>query len=195
MKRLIKYFFFALIGSLFKVRFRWLIRKVDEQSSVYLVDIDNTLANTWPSLKDYVYKNENHRYRSLPIFMGMRDFIRSKAGQNVKVIFISARSYFSYRVTCRWLISNGLSGDEVILVAKPDDKLEYISELLYRRINVVYIDDLSHSHELGMMQLYEELILDLKQLPIQYLGVNEIELINSDYEAINQSVKESIPDH
>src|SRR5215217_1354335 len=195
MKQLIKPAIFSIISLLFKVRFNWLIRNVEKNSCVYLVDIYNTLAHTWPSLKDYVYSGENYRYRSLPIFIGMRNFISNKISGNAKVIFISARSYLSYSVTSDWLISNGLPGDKLILVAKPDHKLDYIIELLYRNIRVVYIDDLSHSHELGTVKLYEELILGLKELPIQYLGVNEIALINSDYEINNQNIKKTFQDH
>jgi hypothetical protein len=185
MKQLIKSGMMSLIGLLFKVRFRWLIRDTKKNSSIYLIDIDNTLANTWPSLKDYVYKSENYRYRSLPIFIGMRNFINDRVRRNTKVIFISARSYFNYYATARWLFDNGLPGHQLILVPNADSKLDYIIELLYRSINVVYVDDLSHSHELGTVELYEDLILGLKELPIQYLGINEIALINSDYEINN----------
>ena len=170
----------SLIDLLFKARFRWLIRNLEKDSRVYLIDIDNTLANTWPSLKDYVYKSENYRYRSLPIFIGMRNFIKDKLKGNAKVIFISARSYFSYYATADWLTNNGLPGHQLILVPNPEIKLDYIIELLYRSINVVYVDDLSHSHEFGMVEMYEEMIMGLKELPIKYLGVNEIALINSD---------------
>lgn len=182
MKQLIKSGVISLCSLLFKVRFRWLIRNLGEYSSVYLIDIDNTLANTWPSLKEYVYKSENYRYRSLPIFIGMRNFINDRLKENAEVIFISARSFFSYNATSDWLFHNGLSGHQLILVPDPDSKLDYIIELLYRNIRVTYVDDLSHSHELGRVQLYEELILGLKELPIKYLGVDDIALINSDYE-------------
>ncbi|WP_316791786.1 hypothetical protein [Pedobacter frigoris] len=187
MKQRAKIILFSVFGLYFKRKFRKLIKGVSKCSRIYLVDIDNTLAHTWPSLKDYVYRGENHRYRSLSIFLGMRKFIIEKIRNDEKIIFISARSYFNFRTTRDWLKSNGLPGDQVILVANPDDKLEYISELLYRGINVVYIDDLSHSHEYGSVKLYGELILDVKELPIEYLGIDEIELINSTYEGNNKS--------
>ncbi|EDM38337.1 hypothetical protein PBAL39_01942 [Pedobacter sp. BAL39] len=193
MKRLVKNLYYFLGRFFFKARFRKLIRKLGRHTEVYLVDIDNTLAHTWPSLQQRHYSAENKRYRSLPIFIGMRSYLLEKMHQGQPLIFLSARSYLNYRVTCQWLSGNGLPGRNVILVADPQEKLEYITELLCRGLKVVYIDDLSHGHEFGNVNLYEDLILDLKALPVAYLGIKEISLINSDDKIDNQSVKATVP--
>lgn len=195
MKRLFKIVFFGICDSFFKYRFKRSIKSANQNDEIYLVDIDNTLADTWPSLRDYVYKNESHRYKSLSIFIGMRNFILDKARSKHKVIFISARSYLDYFSTCKWLTANKLKADCVILVRNAEDKLKYINELLNRRVPVVYIDDLSYGHESGMMKLYEKVIFKLNGMPVKYLGIKEIELINSTYETSNQGAKESIPHH
>lgn len=195
MKRLFKVIIYGAFDLFFKYRFKRCIKNIDQKDVVYLVDIDNTLADTWPSLKNYVYRNENHRYGSLSIFIGMRNFILDKMRSEKKVVFISARWYLDYFSTLKWLSGNGLEANNVILVNRAEDKLGYIKELLNRGIAVVYIDDLSYGHEYGEVRLYEKMILKLNELPIEYLGVKEIELINSAYETSNKGIKKNIPHH
>ncbi|NRF37254.1 hypothetical protein [Pedobacter foliorum] len=195
MKRLFKVIIYGAFDLFFKYRFKRCIKDVDLKDRVYLVDIDNTLADTWPSLRDYVYRNENHRYGSLSIFLGMRNFILDKMKMKKCVIFISARSYSDYFSTRKWLSNNGLKSANVILVNKAEDKLNYIKMLLNKGIAVVYIDDLSYGHEHGEVRLYEKMILKIKELPVEYLGVKEIELINSAYETSNKGIKKNISYH
>ncbi|WP_449440724.1 hypothetical protein [Pedobacter steynii] len=192
MKRLFKVVFFGVCNWYFKYRFRKSIKSVDEKGEVYLVDIDNTLADTWPSLQQYVYRSESHRYESLSIFIGMRKFLLDKTKSKKRIIFISARSYLDYFSTRKWLSANGLNPHCIILVRRAEDKLDYINELLNKGISTIYIDDLSYGHEFGEMKLYEKVISKLKKLPIKYLGVKEIELINSAYETSNKGAKKGI---
>jgi hypothetical protein len=182
MKRLFKHLYFGLFDRVFKSKFNRIIGNLDPLVPVYLVDIDNTLADTWPSLCGEVYDNERDRYRSLSVFLGMRKLIVHKRTM-AKVIFISARGYLNYQVTKRWLESCGLEGCELILVAKAADKMYYLKTLTSRGNPVVYIDDLSYNHEHGDLKLYHEMILELKDLPVTYLGLKEIELINSNCES------------
>ncbi|SHG02653.1 hypothetical protein [Pedobacter caeni] len=181
MKRLFKHLYFGIFNRVFKLKFDRIIGDLDPLVPVYLVDIDNTLADTWPSLCGRVYGNERDRYRSLSVFLGMRKLIVHQRTM-AKVIFISARSYLNYQVTKRWLESCGLGGCDLILVAKAADKMYYLKTLVSREITVVYIDDLSYNHEHGELKLYHEMILELKDLPVTYLGLEEIELINSNCE-------------
>jgi FMN phosphatase YigB (HAD superfamily) len=188
MKRLIKVIVYRTFDLFFRYRFNRCIRNLNQNDKVYLVDIDNTLADTWPSLQNYVYHSENHRYGSLSIFIGMRNYILDKIKDQHKVVFISARSYLDYFSTHRWLAENGLTSYDVILVNRAEDKLAYIHELLHREIAVVYIDDLSYGHEYGEVRLYDKMILKLNALPVEYLGVKEIELINSAYATSSKSI-------
>lgn len=195
MKRLFKLIIYGAFDLLFKYRFKRYIKNIDQRDKVYLVDIDNTLADTWPSLRNYVYRNENHRYGSLSIFLGMRNFILDKMEMKKRVIFISARSYLDYFSTLKWLSNNGLKSASVILVNRAEDKLSYIKMLLNRGVAVVYIDDLSYGHEYGEVRLYEKMIVKVKELEVEYLGVKEIELINSAYETSNKGIKKNISHH
>jgi hypothetical protein len=193
MKRLFKGIVYGTFDLFFRYRFNGYIKNLNHKKKVYLVDIDNTLADTWPSLQDYVYRNENHRYGSLSIFIGMRNFLLDKIKDGENVVFISARSYLNYFSTQKWLYENGLKTHNVILVNRAEDKLAYILDLIHREIAVVFIDDLSYGHEYGEVRLYEKMILKLSALPVEYLGVKEIELINSAYATSNKGVKTDIP--
>ena len=193
MKRLFKVIVYRTFDLFFRYHFKRCIKNLNQKDRVYLVDIDNTLADTWPSLHDYVYRNENHRYRSLSIFLGMRNFILDKIKDKERVVFISARGYLNYFSTLKWLSENGLKSINVILVNRAEDKLAYIHELLQREIAVVYIDDLSYGHEFGVVRMYEKMILKLDTLPVEYLGLKEIELINSTYANSSKGVKKDIP--
>ncbi|RQO70212.1 hypothetical protein DBR43_19475 [Pedobacter sp. KBW06] len=179
MKGLFKMIYYGFFSRLFKLKFHRIKANLKPSVPVYLVDIDNTLADTWPSLQELVYDKEQDRYRSLSVFLGMRKLIVCKR-KEAKVIFISARSFLSYRTTQEWLRSCGLEGCDLILVARAADKMYYIKTLISMGLPVVYIDDLSYNHEYGEMKLYDELIQDISGLPITYLGIKEIELINSN---------------
>lgn len=195
MKAFFKLCVYKVLDAWFRYRFRRMVRSADDLTKVYLVDIDNTLAHTWPSLQHYVYRNEQQRYASLPIFIGMRNFILDKIRHRHRVVFISARSYLSYFTTCKWLISCGISANEVILVPGANLKLFYIRYLISRGISVVYIDDLSYNHEHGEMKLYDDLIMEVSGLSIDYFGIREIDLINSNHEFIHQNSEKVLQDH
>jgi len=195
MKQLFKVFVYGAFDLFFRYRFKRCIKDVDKKDTVYLIDIDNTLADTWPSLQNYVYRNENHRYGSLSIFLGMRNFVLDKMSAEKCVVFISARGYLDYYSTRKWLSGNGLRSNNIILVNRVEDKLTYIKESLNRGMAVVYVDDLSYGHEYGEVRLYEKMIIKLKELPVEYLGVKEIELINSAYETSSKGIKETISHH
>lgn len=181
MKRLFRQLYSGVFARIFKSKFNRIIGNLDPLISVYLVDIDNTLADTWPSLCGKVYGNERDRYRSLSVFLGMRKLIVHQLTM-AKVIFISARGYLNYQVTKQWLESCGLGGADLILVARAADKMYYLKRLISMGISTVYIDDLSYNHEHGDLKMYHEIIIELKGLPVTYLGVEEIELINSNCE-------------
>lgn len=193
MKRLARTVYHGVGRLYFRLRFHWLVSGLHAHTQLYLVDIDNTLAHSWPSLREGCHSRENERYRSLPVFIGMRRFLLEKIGQRAEVIFISARSFLNYNATRDWLRGNGLPGNKVILVARPEDKLKYILELLHREMEVIYIDDLSYGHEHGTVCLYDQLILSVKELPLSYLGINEISVINSNEAAGNKSAETLIP--
>ncbi|MNR52402.1 hypothetical protein D3C85_1722480 [compost metagenome] len=70
----------------------------------------------------------------------------------------------------------------------------YVKTLILKGVELVYIDDLSYNHEHGELKLYHELIRELKDLPLTYLGIKEIELINSNYEINHQDTQKTFQD-
>ncbi|AOM75924.1 hypothetical protein [Pedobacter steynii] len=193
MKRLFKALYYWIFACFFQLKFNSIASRLQQRVPVYLVDIDNTLADTWPSLRDRVYLRDRDRYRSLSVFIGMRKLIAEQL-KKAKVIFISARSYRCYKATAEWLQSCGFEGAELILVTKAEDKMYYIKTLVLKGLELVYIDDLSYNHEHGELKLYHELIRELKDLPLTYLGIKEIESINSNYEINHQDTQKTFQD-
>jgi len=192
MKRLIKTIYYVCGRVVFIVELRRAIRNLRSGQKVYLVDIDNTLADTWPSLKDCIYHCENQRYQTLSIFIGMRNYLLEIQKLH-KVIFISARNYLTYGTTKRWLAECGMEGSELILVPDTMEKIYFLLELIMLKKEVVFIDDLSYNHEHGEVKSYDLMLSLLDQLPLTYIGINEIEIINSANEAHHQDLKEIVP--
>jgi len=192
MKRLLKTIYYVCGRVVFILELRRAVRKLGDDQKVYLVDIDNTLADTWPSLKDRIYHCENQRYQTLSIFIGMRKYVLETQKLH-KVIFISARNYLAYGTTKRWLEECGIEGCKLILVPEAMEKIYFLLELIMLKKEVVFIDDLSYNHEHGEVKSYDLMLSILDQLPLTYLGINEIEIINSAHEAHHQGLKKTIP--
>ncbi|WP_129714882.1 hypothetical protein [Pedobacter sp. SYP-B3415] len=178
MNRLIKNLIVRSVGQFFSLQLHAALSRRPASDTVHVVDIDNTLAHTWPSLCDGYCRSEMKRYESLSIFRGMRDHILAQAAAGHSIIFVSARSYDCYFLTRRWLRDCGVPFDQLILVYHVKEKLDFINLLLKKGKKVVYIDDLSYNHEAGETKFYEDTIRRVKQLPIRYIGAAEIEQIN-----------------
>lgn len=163
---------------LFRIQF-----KPDQSTQhYYFIDIDNTIANTWPSLKHTYYKSETDRHQSLAIFIGMRDYLLqiNKDPKNV-IFYISARNSNLFQVTYNWLVSVGfnLSEQQLLLVPFAHNKLQYIQFVKRQHpVSVTFIDDLSYNHENGNVLFYDKLLEEVKLLPISYIGCLEIGLIH-----------------
>ncbi len=153
-----------------------------KNQTIVFVDIDNTIADTWPSIKNSEYSNEVDRHENLKAFEGMKVFIQSKFRDDQhKLIYLTARCFNLIKVTHRWLRANGFfyKDDSVILVSTPLNKIDYIKLALFRKFNVVYIDDLSYNHENNKIQFYSSIINEIKDLNISYIGYDEINKINN----------------
>ena len=65
--------------------------KLRKAKKIYFVDIDNTLSDTWPTLKIKNYNSENKRLKSLPIFIGMKRYLsNSIINDKHLLVFLSA---------------------------------------------------------------------------------------------------------
>ena len=94
---------------------------------IIVVDIDNTVSNTWPTL-NMNFKNERERLRSLPIFPGMKMFLLTliKDSRN-HILFLSARKWTHLSVTYGWLKKHRLvsSPFQLFLVSEADEKIKF----------------------------------------------------------------------
>jgi hypothetical protein len=128
----------------------------------YIVDIDNTIADTWPTLISS--NNDFLRYENLPVFHKMIHFLKFKM-QDKKIffLFLSARNPIYFYVTKKWLKKNGFSSSNLILVPKAKDKLKIIKAIPNRKKIFIY-DDLSFNHENGEVKFYSEIISEIKNM-------------------------------
>lgn len=151
------------------------------QKDIYIFDIDNTIADTWPSLI-VKYHNEKSRLLNLPFFQKIKEILlRLDSDKNVKLIFMTARHYRYFFITYRWLKNLGLSVNykDVIIVSNPAEKLWLLKRIKTNKL-VYYFDDLSYNHENGEIKFYHQEIKDLENLPfICHIGYHKIKEIHN----------------
>lgn len=155
--------------------------KSNNSKLIYLFDIDNTLADTWPCY--YVpYQSYGQRLLSLPVFRKMRTFILSKYKEGHVIIFVSARNYKGHDDTFRWLKSIEIpcTKNNVIIVSRPEEKVELIKLATQKHhCKICLVDDLSYNHENGEPKFYKEVINQIIHIPdVTYLGISEISQIH-----------------
>ncbi len=147
-----------------------------------ILDIDNTVALTWPSLKQN-FPSESNRLSQLPVLKPMQKWYLQWRSQNPgNTIFLSARSIKYYEVTRKWLYSNHLirKNDYLILVPNVSYKKGIVNGLSTLLGNLEMVDDLSWNHENGEIKFYEEIISYFKKHPrINYKGYDYISSIIS----------------
>jgi hypothetical protein len=145
-----------------------------------LFDIDNTLADSWPSLLINSWSDQNQRLRYLAVFLRMRRLVLAlQQSPFNRVVFITARSNFSWRSTSNWLSSIGIRVKPwaVIITRTADDKLDLVRAA---RAPVVYlVDDLSAGHETGQTLIRHDLIEEIRRLPVRYYSKDQIDLFNA----------------
>lgn len=175
MKKIVKY--------IFRFYQHFLFKSIIEKSSkpLLLLDIDNTLADTWPSLNKK-WDSEVNRIFSLPPLQPVIDYLYSTYPiANYEWIFLTSRSYKLRKITINWLLNQKLpaSNENVILVQSPNEKIALIKN--YVKKCAVYFDDLSYNQENGEIKFYLDEIEQCKRLNnVQYFGSNYIiEIINN----------------
>jgi hypothetical protein len=184
MKRIVLKLVLAVSDIWYKLRFRIALSRIQRDKHIYFVDIDNTLADTWPTLNPRNHSSERERMNSLAIFMGMRSFILNlMKDEKNKIIFLTARNILAHPVTFEWLKKNGIEVGfaDIIVVSSAGQKIGYIRRAQGKKYAITYIDDLSYNHEHGNMKLYEAVISSVNDLKVAYLGLEEITRINTDY--------------
>jgi hypothetical protein len=149
--------YLLIIKWYFKVKI--LFRK---PSVIYIIDIDNTIADTWPSLSSS--QNEFMRYKNLPAFNKMINFLKAEMGnKEVFFLFLSARNPIYFFVSKKWLMKQGFRSFNLILVPEAFDKLNIIRSIPSDKW-ILMFDDLSYNHENGDVKFYSEIVSEIKTM-------------------------------
>ncbi len=136
-------------------------RHVSGEKSIVVFDIDNTLADTWPSfLKDY--ESDSDRLVSLVPFASMIELIYSYSKLGHHVMFLTARDYRYYFLTNAWLKRYVDCKFSLVMVSRPSEKVKILKS--FSGCNIDFYDDLSYSHETGVVQYYSDDIYDVKNI-------------------------------
>jgi hypothetical protein len=146
-------------------------------NKIYVVDLDNTLYDTWPSLisrpRGFFYKisplHELIRVFRIRAFSKMLCLLRRRLGRN-DIVFLSARHNFHYPATvCRLIYELRSTSFKLILVRNAIDKIPVITEFSESYRKVVVIDDLSYGHESGLVSSYTDVVDCLSALGVKII--------------------------
>lgn len=154
---------------------RWQVRRFRRRhpGPITVLDIDNTLADAWPTLQRD-WPSDRARQRAMQPLPGMKPAAYDTAIG--PVLFLSHRNWWDWGLTRRWLAAHGMRGT-LVLVASARDKIAHLEVLVGTGGPVTYWDDLSHGTEHGSTQLYDEVIDAVRRLGVEHHGRDEIEAI------------------
>lgn len=175
-KEIIKICLNPFILIYFKIKLNHFIHINKNFNRFLVLDIDNTLANTWKYLKT---KNKKKiSYSEIPLLVKTIEHIKKKYS-NLPIVYISHRNILNYYETDIWIQKNIINKNNfLILVSKPGDKLFYLNSILQTH-RVIYYDDLSYNHENGKVLFYEKMIEEIKKMDIVYYDYDFIKKLNS----------------
>jgi hypothetical protein len=140
-----------------------------------VLDVDNTLADTWPSFL-VASTSERARLAAIEALPNIKAVAHDAArDEGAAVLFLSHRNWWHWPVTYRWLRSHGFGVDwrNLVLVAEPADKLAHLARCARGRSVTVW-DDLSYGHETGEIGFYSDLIAAVGALGVEHRGWDEI---------------------
>jgi hypothetical protein len=178
----VRYFFYRLKINFFKTlyinKYSRFLASVNSKEELYIFDLDNTLADTYPYFKQ---EDKYKMYKTLPAHQNMLKIARDIFNSDIPAIILTARDYRFKYVTKYWL-DKYIPQKKVPLFIVPTakDKINYLSMALNKVESITYYDDLSYNHENGIVKFYNDEIKVVKQMPITYYGYDAINQINSD---------------
>lgn len=157
------FFYFFYVKSLLYAK---------KNKCIGIFDIDNTIANTWPSFLEG-FDDEKIRLLSLSPFQEMVDLVDSYYGSDRGIMFLTARDYRYYFLTKEWLKRHFKYNFSLVLVSSPMEKIKIIKKL--RNNEIDFYDDMSYSHELGQVKFYSVEIDEIMKISnVRYFGYEEI---------------------
>ena len=177
-KKAVKLFLNPFLLLLFRNKLLCYLKNSVAGEKFLVLDIDNTLANTWEYIKTRKNLNKKISYIDIPLLTDTRNHIKANY-PNLPIIFISHRNIFTFHVTNKWIKKNITQENNLlILVSKPSDKLSYLNFIL-KNNNIVYYDDLSYNHENGKVLYYKKIIQKVKKMNLIYYDYSFIKKLNT----------------
>ena len=138
---------------------------------IYIYDIDNTLAHSWP------YLNDKQKYpQHLPYFDKIKEDIHLQISSDSLVIFCSVRPIKLYIQTLKWLkrINISTSFFQLIFASNPAQKIDFLNIFLELNIPIIFYDDMSYNHENGTVLFYENEIAELQKMNIKFFDAKKL---------------------
>lgn len=177
-----KLFVVEIISYFYKIsyhkKYRQFIKSQTEKEHLFIFDLDNTLANTFPQLHK---ADTDEMYRTIPPFQNMLNIARKAFNSDSPCLILTARDY-NYRTATEYWLKENLKINDIplFIVPKASDKIAYLKIADKNFKNVTYYDDLSYNHEKGDVKFYSKEIEILQDMPIVYIGYKEILKINNN---------------
>ena len=193
LKKRIYYFLNKLFEEFFLIK--WKLNFSNKHSNYLIVDIDNTICDTEsfnPLIRNNLpikiifnffqmtgTLNNHYKYIDAPQLKNTSDFIKSK--KNLKIIFLSARSFMFYQASKSWLKKYNfpVNCKNLILVDSARTKLKFFNSVSDFHSNITVIDDLSYMDSDGKIHLFSDVINEIKKTKMTYLGLSFIKKINN----------------
>jgi hypothetical protein len=163
------------------------------KTKIYIFDIDNTLCDTWPTLKRTKkgrvlhFITECWRISRISPFQGMMLCVKSRLRKkNCEVFFLSARHWSLWWPTYLYLARNvgPFNPRRLTLVPDANSKIRCFDNFLQSTDGpITVVDDLSYNTEHGQTLYYKEVIhyLRVSKRPIRYVDKSKIDLINNSF--------------
>lgn len=164
-----------LAGAIARAQVGWVCRSTRSGDVIVVLDIDNTIADAWPS---FLAPFESHRSRlaGLEVLPNVKEVAHdAPLAEGATLVYLSHRNLWEWPVTFRWLRANGfrVRPDRLVLVPSAAAKVPHLRRLARDRVVTVW-DDLSYGHETGSVTFYAEVIESLAGVSLTHRGWDDI---------------------
>ena len=153
----------------------WVATRTPRGEAIVVLDIDNTLADSWPSFLR-PYRSHRDRLARLDVLPNVKEVAHDQPLlDGATILYLSHRNLWEWPVTYRWLGGHGFAvrPDRLVLVPDAASKLRHLRRLA-RHHRVTVWDDLSFGHETGSVTFYTDVIDALAGASLTYRGWDDI---------------------
>lgn len=149
----------------------FLLNIVYAKRNIIIVDIDNTVAHTYPYIK-------NEKIESvvsvLPFFPNVVNYILNKQQEmKAKIIFFTVRPVSVFFSTQKWLTKIGI-GDiglfNLFFARVPLQKIQVLQKINTKNRHIVFLDDMSYNTENGTTLYHVNEIATLTNIDVDYIS-------------------------